>query len=216
VLPSQNTGQASVAVNEVTIIQIWLFKSKDDDYLKPANWPLPLTWWMWAQRQRLKTPFPVPVCSCGLSVWLSSPSDGSPPMDGAQRMWNSAGGLSLRLRSYSHVPSAKLGCGSNLVKNGCCHCETGCAFWLHGLLGARGLEAVETMRGEGGSFESVGGMSAYSWHLKDDSPQTSSSASLLPRPHSFPSSFYSSLTRPMRPNNNNKASAVNSGCDIYL
>lgn len=34
---------ALAPVNEVTFIQIRLFKSQDSDYLKPANWPLHLT-----------------------------------------------------------------------------------------------------------------------------------------------------------------------------
>lgn len=34
---------ALAPVNEVTFIQIRLFKSQDSDYLKPTNWPLHLT-----------------------------------------------------------------------------------------------------------------------------------------------------------------------------
>lgn len=122
----------------------------------------------------------VPVCSCGLDVWLNSPGSSS-PMDRAQRMWNAGGGcrrliLAPLLPYTSHQPNWD--CRSNLVKNGCCYCVTGCAFgftvcWEHTWAGA-----ADTM---GRGFWMGGGV--YFWHLKDDSPQASSSASysFLPR-----------------------------------
>lgn len=74
----------------------------------------------------------------------------------------------------SHQPNWD--CRSNLVKNGCCYCVTGCAFgftvsWEHTWAGAG-----ETM---GREFWISWRVSAYFWHLKDDSPQHFSSASLL-------------------------------------
>lgn len=63
--------------------------------------------------------------------------------------------------------------------------------------------------------EAGGGGGAYFWHLKDDSPQPSSSASLLSLLSPF-SSFLSAFLARLMQHNNNKAASVNSGCDIYF
>lgn len=138
------------------------------------------------------------------------------PMDGAQCMWNAAGGcrrlIPVPLLPYtSHQPNWD--CRSNLVKNGCCYCATGYAFWLHGLLGAHVGWSRKTM-GRGWRWGVVvGEVECLFLALKRWQSSTlflSLSLATLLSPFLAPCSTLSLLTLRVH-QNNNKAGGINSG-----
>lgn len=87
-----------------------------------------------------------------------------------------AGSLSLRLCSHTRPISQTGTAGVILLRMDVVivRLDVHLASWLAG-----STCGLEQERQWGGSFGSVGGASAYFWHLKDDSPQPSSSTSLL-------------------------------------
>lgn len=87
-----------------------------------------------------------------------------------------AGSLSLRLCSHTRPISQTGTAGVILLRMDVVIVRLYVHLASRLAWSTRGLEEE---RQWGGSFGSVGGVSAYFWHLKDDSPQPSSSASLL-------------------------------------